>query len=78
MHELETLGRVVAQSQAHQNNDDILVSERNIPNFLFVAAVLTILALVVTPDFSINLPFLDVKRDENLTVGSTAGTADIP
>jgi len=63
MHKLEPVGLVVAQSQAHQNNYDVFFFEWNIPSQLFLAVVLVILVLVVTTDVSIDILFLDVKRD---------------
>ena len=63
IHKLEPVGLVVAQSQAHQNNYDVFFFEWNIPSQLFLAVVLVILVLVVTTDVSIDILFLDVKRD---------------
>jgi len=62
-HKLELVWLVVAHSQAHQNNYDILFSEWNIPSQHFFAAGLAILALVVSLDLSTPILFLDIKRD---------------
>jgi len=75
-HDLETIeriGLVVDESQAHQNNDNVLVFEWNIANLLFVAAVLITLVLLVASDSSNPFLFLHIKSDANLTVVEETG-----